>query len=629
MKRIQFTLVATLFIMSLIHAQTGIPVPEMTHCDTQVQNFMSTYNIPGMTYALAKDGKLKYMRAFGNANIAGSETTQPYHLFRIASVSKPITSIGIMKMVEDGLIGLNDKVFGTGGILENHWYFSNSTITDTRVYDITVQHLLEHAAGWDRNTDCFPNPTSPYPWFFGGCDPIAVPLHVTQSQGESNPVKEEFLINYLLEKTLNFTPGTSYSYSNMGFLVLSEIIEEVSGLSYEKYMQQEIFNPIGIYDMHIGENLIDDKMEREAEYVGNGFTTLDLYGSGSLVPWEYGGFALDAMDGHGGWLATSRDLVRLLVAVDGFATKPDILLPGTISTMVAPSANNAGYAKGWQVNASNNWWHSGAVDGTASLFVRSNSGYTWAIILNKRIVDANANAFWAALDGMGWDCISGTSTFPAHDLMDSPTVNASSISTSGDGATFLDISWANGNGASRIVVMKDISGISGNYNFSAYPLDGTHYIANSQFGTGDDLGDGTYVVYNGTGSNVTVTNLDVNKHYAVRVYEYTNNSNNGNNSLYLLGGAAESQVSLGIEDNEILRPIKVYPTIASEILNVEVANHLKGATFYMYDLQGRVLREGVFGNENNKIDVSALSSGMYLLLTKQGESKNISRFIKK
>ncbi|MBL4662942.1 MAG: beta-lactamase family protein, partial [Flavobacteriaceae bacterium] len=446
MKRI-LQLAFLMLFTTVTYGQTGISVPEMSDCDSQIQSFMATYDIPSLTMALAKNGELKYMRSFGNANISGSEVTQPYHMFRIASVSKSITSVGIMKLIENGEINLNDKVFGTGGILENHWYFSNSNIPDNRVYDITVQMLLEHAAGWDRSVDCFPNPTVPYPWFFEGCDPIMAPLQITQSQGEQNPVKEEFLINYLLEKNLNFTPGSNYAYSNMGFLVLSEIIEEVSGLTYEEFMKQEIFHPLGIYDMHIGENLLDDKMEREGEYVGNGFTTLDLYGSGNQVPWEYGGFNLNAMDGHGGWVATARDMVRLLVAVDGFTTKPDIININSINTMVTPSANNASYAKGWSVNGANNWWHSGAVDGTASYWVRSNSGYTWAIVLNKRASGGNANAFWAALDQMGWNCISSTGTFPAHDLLDSPTVNASNLDVDGDGTSTLDVFWTNGNGS--------------------------------------------------------------------------------------------------------------------------------------------------------------------------------------
>jgi len=627
MKRILQLLVASCMVFSS-WAQTGIPVPEMTDCDSQIQSFMSTFNIPSVTVALAKDGELKYMRSFGNANLAGNEDTQPYHMFRIASVSKPITSIGIMKLIENGEIALNDKVFGTGGILENHWYFSNSTIPDNRVFDITVQMLLEHSAGWDRNVDCFPNPTTPYPWHFTGCDPIVAPLHITQSQGEQNPVKEEFLINFLLEKNLNFTPGTSYTYSNMGYLVLSEIIEEVSGLTYEQYMQQEIFHPLGIYDMHIGENLQADKMEREGEYVGNGFTTLDLYGSGNLVPWEYGGFSLNAMDGHGGWIASARDMVRLLVAVDGFSTKPDILDISTINTMVTPSVNNPNYAKGWAVNGANNWWHTGAVDGTATIWVRSNSGYTWTILINKRVVGGNANAFWAAVDGMGWDCIASTSNFPAHDLMDSPTVNASNLDVDGDGTSTLDVFWTNGNGSSRVVVAKDITGNTSDINFSTYPIDGIDYVGNSQFGSGENLGDNTFVVYNGTGSNVTITNLDASKRYAIRVYEYTKNANNGNNALYLLGNAAERESALGVEDRDLSALILVYPTITSEVLNIDLSK-LDAASYSLYDVQGRALRWGSVENGQNRLDVTGLGSGLYFISFVADQQRMTARFIKR
>lgn len=627
MKRLLLPTALFFFIFSGI-AQNGIPVPEMTDCDAQIQSFMSTFDIPSLTMALAKDGELKYMRSFGNANISGSEPTQPYHMFRIASVSKPITAIGIMKLVEDGVISLNDKVFGTGGILENHWYFSNSTIPDNRVYDITVQMLLEHSAGWDRNVNCFPDPTTPYPWFFGGCDPIVAPLHVTLEQGEQNPVKEEFLINYVLEKNLNFTPGTAYAYSNMGFLVLSEIIEEVTGQTYEQYMQQELFHPLGIFDMHIGENLLEDKLEREGEYVGNGFTTLDLYGSGNLVPWEYGGFSLNAMDGHGGWIASARDMVRLLVAVDGFSTKPDILSAGTINTMVTPSANNPNYAKGWAVNSSNNWWHTGAVDGTASIWVRSNSGYTWAIVLNKRATGSNANAFWAAIDGMGWNCIASTSTFPAHDLLDAPTVNASNLDTTGDGASTLDVFWNNGNGTARVVVAKDITGNTSDINFSAYPIDGTDYTGNSQFGSGENLGDDTFVVYNGTGSAVTITDLDPTRRYAIRVYEYTKNSNNGNNALYLLGNAAERESALGIDDKDLSALIKVYPTITSGMVNIDVAV-LDAASYILYDVQGRTLSQGNIELGQNQIDFSAMNGGIYLLAFEFENKKMVTRIIKR
>lgn len=204
------TTLLTLFIFKIhIIAQLGIPstgiyVPQMSNCDALISDFMTTYEIPGLGIAISKDGKLIYHRGFGHSDLNGSESVYPYNLFRIASISKPVTSIAIMKLYQEGLLNMNDKVFGTGGLLENHPFLSTATITDNRIYDITVQNLLEHSAGWNRDISCFPNPTSPYPWQFGGCDPIVAPLHVTQENGTTNPVKNEDMIYFLLEKGLEF-----------------------------------------------------------------------------------------------------------------------------------------------------------------------------------------------------------------------------------------------------------------------------------------------------------------------------------------------------------------------------------------------------------------------------------------
>lgn len=617
MRRFILLLVLPLFYNT--YAQTGIPVPEMTHCDTKAMNFMSTFNIPSMTFALAKDGKLVYSRAFGNADLSATIPTQPYNMFRIASVSKPITSIGIMKMMEDGLLNMNDKVFGTGGILENHWVFSNANITDNRVYDITVQMLLEHTGGWDSNINCNPNPTSPYPWFFAGCHPIDIPLRVTQVFGQPNPVREEHLIQYILEKPLNYDPGTTYAYSNMGYLILSEIIEEISGMDYEAWMQQEIFNPLGIFDMHIGENLLADKREREGEYVGNGYTTLDLYGSGNTVPWTYGGASVNAMDGHGGWIATARDLVRLLVAVDGFATKPDILSPASIATMSTPSSVFQNYAKGWQVNASNNWWHSGAIGGTASFWVRSNNGYTWAIIMNKRIVDGSSNAFWAQLDALGWNCIAGTSTWPTHDLLESPTINASNLQSTNITESGMTLSWTIGNGTSRIVVAKEVSGPADNQGYyDAYPLDGIDYTANSTLGVGDALGDGSFVVYNGTETSMNLQGLNGDTDYAIRVYDYKKNTANGNNALYLLGNVNEivaSTSTLSINSNDLDTQIKLFPNPAHKTITLQNNGNMKLTSATITDVNGRVVQTISLENMHlqKEISLSDYSSGVYLV----------------
>jgi CubicO group peptidase (beta-lactamase class C family) len=266
----QFNLLSLIVIISVafalpVFAQTGIPVGSMSHCDTQMQTFLTNYQIPGATYVVTKNGKLVYMRAFGTANQAGTEQTQPYHMFRIASVSKPITSIAIMKLIENGQLSLSDKPFGPGGILNADHYFANANVTDTRVYNITIQHLLEHAAGWNRDLPAGFMP--PYPFNYGHSDPIAFPLHVTQTLGEPNPVTRRAMIKFLIQKGLNFAPGTGHNYSNIGYLVLGEVIEKKTGMSYENYVKQNIFAPLGIHDIRLGKNLLADKQEREGEYV--------------------------------------------------------------------------------------------------------------------------------------------------------------------------------------------------------------------------------------------------------------------------------------------------------------------------------------------------------------------------
>ncbi len=355
--------------------------------------------------------------------------------------------------------------------------------------------------------------------------------------GTSNPVTKDALIKYLLEKGLDFAPGTSYAYSNIGFLMLGRVIEKITGMSYEKYVQTSILAPLGIFDMHIANNLLSEKQEREMEYVGNGYTNLSIYGTGEYVPWEYGGFNVNSMDAHGGWIASARDMLKLLVAVDGFDTKPDILSQATINTMVTPSATNDYYAKGWSVNPYNNWWHTGALDGTATEQVRTAGGYTWVILLNKRNI--TASNFWSALDNLGWNILAATSTWPTHDLMLNPTVNASNLTATNFTTSSATLSWNNGNGSNRMLLIRPAA------ENETFPLDGTDYTANATYGSGTSTGGNNYIMYNGTGSSVNVTGLLPGVEYTCRLIEYNKNTATGSNALYLLGANPTNSFALG------------------------------------------------------------------------------------
>src|SRR5918911_16126 len=111
------------------------------------------------------------------------------------------------------------------------------------------------------------------------------------------------MIKFLIQRGLDFTPGTAFNYSNVGYLVLGEVIEKKTGMTYENYVKQNIFAPLGIYDIRLGKTLLADKQEREGEYITNPtYVTLSAYGTGEYVPWEYGGMSIEAMDAHGGWI---------------------------------------------------------------------------------------------------------------------------------------------------------------------------------------------------------------------------------------------------------------------------------------------------------------------------------------
>ena len=193
---------------------TGAQVPGMESFDQSVRSLMQKYNIPGGAVAVVRDGKLFYARGFGYADVENKTPVQPDALFRIASVSKPITSAAIMKLVEEGKLGLDDRVAPLIGDLTP----APGATVDPRWEQITIRHLLDHTGGWDRNK---PN---------GGFDPIDRPLIAAAAVNAPAPASSETLVRYMKGMPLDFNPGEKHAYSNFGYIVLGRVIERLSGM---------------------------------------------------------------------------------------------------------------------------------------------------------------------------------------------------------------------------------------------------------------------------------------------------------------------------------------------------------------------------------------------------------------
>jgi CubicO group peptidase (beta-lactamase class C family) len=371
---------------------------EFAQVEKTISSFMRKWSISGASVAISMDGKLVYARGFGYADTTDKIVTQPFHKFRIASISKLITAVAIMKLAEEGKLSLNDKVFGPYGIL-NDPYFSNPR--DKRVNGITVAHLLSHEGGWSQR------------WG----DQMFMPVLVAENMGVKPPAGTKTIVRFALNKNLHFTPGSGKAYSNLGYSILGLVIEKVSGTTYEDYCRKAVLEPIGIYDMTLAHNLVSEKAPFEVTY----YTPADvppkpsIYGTGEMLSPSYGGNNIEALGGSGAWIATAPDLIRLMVSVDGFTSKMDILTDQSIQFM---TDNGNGFAPvGWKTTVyKGTWWRTGSFPGSAGVMKRQSDGIGWVVLFNSSAW--NGPEIYTSINNMMYRVLSQVKHWPEYDLFD-------------------------------------------------------------------------------------------------------------------------------------------------------------------------------------------------------------------
>lgn len=353
--------------------------------DSIVHAFMNKWQIHGGAFTMAFERTILYSKGYGVKDTITHEPATDESLFRIASCTKPFTAVSIMQLIQHGLLNLSDTVFGPNGILNQPQY---QTILDTNVLKITVVDLLEHAGGWDDSQQI---------------DPMFYAVEIAEWANVPSPPDQETIIEYVLSQMkLIHPPGTYYAYSNFGYCVLGRVIEKITNMTYEDYVKQHVLIPSGITTMQLGKNLLINKFPGEVEYYGcpGEYTGYSVYDTTQtlIVPFPYGGFNIEAMDSHGQWIASSKDLVKFLMAVH----EDRLISQHTYNIMVTPPPFNSGYAKGWGVNSFHNIWHVGSLPGTSSEIVKSSDGYMWAFVFSKRSLSDELDD---DLDAMGWDII--------------------------------------------------------------------------------------------------------------------------------------------------------------------------------------------------------------------------------
>lgn len=337
---------------------------ETQKMDSQIETFMRKWEINGASLAIMKDEKLIYAKGYGWADKERQEKTEVRHIFRIASVSKLITATAIMKLCEEGKISLNSKVFGENSILDDAKF---RNFKDVRFKEITIEQLLRHKGGFSVRAG----------------DPMFSLGQIAREQGFNRAMNTDEIISYVLSKRLGYKPGSGTRYSNVGYLILSKVIEKVSKMDYEDYVKEKILIPAGVYDMHIAGNSYEEKFPNEVKYYGPADEEpVEAFdGSSKMMPRWYGGNNIKALYGAGGWVASPSELLKLVAAIDGRDGVTDILSRKSVRTMTTSDPSNLpiGWAK---CTAAGDWTRSGTLSGTSALIKYSPNGYSWVFITN-------------------------------------------------------------------------------------------------------------------------------------------------------------------------------------------------------------------------------------------------------
>ncbi len=352
----------------------GLSGNDQNFINSKVKKYMDDSNIPGLSIAVMKDGKLVFARGYGQSDKSNGNLVSPNSLFRIASVSKPITSTAIMRLTETHNLKLGDKLFGAGGILGDYCAGNNSCVDKTDAEKITVQSCLEHSTGW----------TNDAVW--------------DQYQLNNTDIIKWALKNY----SQGTAPGAKYQYINFDYFLLGRVIEKKSGQTYENYVRSAILGKSGITKMQIGNDAASAKIPGEVTYYSD--NTGDPYA-----------LKLTRMDANGGWIARPIDLLLFAAGIDGLNNRPDVINSGTLATMhtISTASGADDYAKGIKVKK--DWWmHNGCMPGTLGDLVHFDNGITVAILINTR--PQNDNCTWNGMYPLIKDIAESKVAWPGYDL---------------------------------------------------------------------------------------------------------------------------------------------------------------------------------------------------------------------
>ena len=267
--------------------------PSLAAYDKAMRVHMQRTGAPGGALAVVRDGRLVHEGAYGASDRSGTPASASMR-WRVASVSKMWTASAIRVLVARGELSYATPVYALLDIVPPGW-------VDPRLRSVTVGHLLDHAGGWDRNVSG---------------DPMFASRAIARTLDVPTPPSMWQTAYYMFARPLDFDPGTKSAYSNFGYGLLGLVIARVTGLAYEDAVRRLVLAPLGISGMTLGRTRERSDAEPEYEMPSAASMAWSVFDPAGWVAQPYGGFALEPMAAHGGWIASVRDLARYAASLD-------------------------------------------------------------------------------------------------------------------------------------------------------------------------------------------------------------------------------------------------------------------------------------------------------------------------
>lgn len=352
--------------IGILHCTEGSAIPGFKYGDA-FQKFILEGGYKGGATGVLLGNRLGYAEGYGRSS--SGHNIHVESLLPLAGISKTITALAVLKLIEDGKIHPNDKVFGNSGILNRMAPFKEENV-DARLYEITVNDLLRNAGGWNSETSPIKDP------MFNDLIVASnnMVTNISKEMKLAGPINVYDIIHFMMSQPLDFTPGSESKVSNFGYAVLGRIIELVSDLDYETYVKEAVLTPCGMWHTKQGPHQVAGYNKYKGKTAKE---ILDILKDSRETIGEFYAYTRTALvDSSLGWYSNVYDVMRLAQCIDGsFGFR---LLNRTTTEFLTqkPRAANQGvenwYGAGLQVHHHGAIWVASEPDSPDVIFFHRN-----------------------------------------------------------------------------------------------------------------------------------------------------------------------------------------------------------------------------------------------------------------